>query len=359
MSKYINGPTNFVKMKGSINGITKSLYIFMDSHRSLEQQTKCQSFDSIDIAHFLYKIIKKTKEPLDFFMEIRKEQINMERDNKRNIYMREVIDLFKSEFKTEKDKVLYSRSNNNVRLHYSDIRDFFDMFKVLDMMDYLIEKYNPKTTKLETIIKYMKKVTDFIDKLSMMKIVVGEDKNNKYEKETSLYYLNKIANKYSSSQLKDNINLFLNNELVNDIDLLYKKINQLKIIKNDNIIKELKDIKELLIDIYSIFTDVYMLRRVLDKDYIKNIITYSGSQHSMNYIYFLVKYYDFKITHIFYSEEKNIDKLNEIIKKVNSPRYIYNIFGYTNNMELELKKLQQCIEMPLWITKEGEERLIK
>ena len=53
-------------------------------------------------------------------------------------------------------------------------------------------------------------------------------------------------------------------------------------------------------DINVTFMDVYFLRRFLDKKYITNTVTYTGINHSINYIYALVKYFDFKITHASY-----------------------------------------------------------
>ena len=97
-------------------------------------------------------------------------------------------------------------------------------------------------------------------------------------------------------------------------------------------------IKEEIIDLYSIFTDGFLLRRILDKDYMSRIIIYSGRQHSLNYIYFLVKYYNFKIIKIHDSIEKNIDKLTKQISKANYPFSIYKLF-----MEKEKKSIQ-CID---------------
>jgi ACT domain-containing protein len=69
MPKFINGPTNYAHLKGMINGVEKNVYLFMDTHYELDEQTKCESFDSIDISHYLYRKIKDTINPLDFFMD--------------------------------------------------------------------------------------------------------------------------------------------------------------------------------------------------------------------------------------------------------------------------------------------------
>jgi hypothetical protein len=62
--------------------------------------------------------------------------------------------------------------------------------------------------------------------------------------------------------------------------------------------------------------DIYFLRRFLDKDYITNAITYAGKAHSISYLYILVKYFDFQITHISHSAVANVKKLTKKIKKI-------------------------------------------
>ena len=67
MTEYINGPINFANLRGSINGIDKNIYFFMDTHYDLDNQTRCESFNSIDISQYLYQKIIEAKKPLDFF----------------------------------------------------------------------------------------------------------------------------------------------------------------------------------------------------------------------------------------------------------------------------------------------------
>ena len=58
---------------------------------------------------------------------------------------------------------------------------------------------------------------------------------------------------------------------------------------SQDIFTELTDnLFEYVVKLYSLFTDVYLLRRILDKNEIKKCIIYSGIQHSLNYIYFLM-----------------------------------------------------------------------
>ena len=60
-----------------------------------------------------------------------------------------------------------------------------------------------------------------------------------------------------------------------------------------------------------ILTDLYFLRRFLDKKYIKNTIVYCGLYHMFDYIYFLTKYFNFKMTNIYYKDKSyKLDKID-------------------------------------------------
>lgn len=121
-------------MKGKIDGVEKKIILFMDEHYGLLEQTRCDTFDSIDISHYMYNEIKNTNEELDFFLEITLDEIKSKQTNKRDIYIKELFEMFKSEFVVEKinetDYVRYSKSNPNVRLHFLDIRDSMDFDKI-------------------------------------------------------------------------------------------------------------------------------------------------------------------------------------------------------------------------------------
>lgn len=74
------------------------------------------------------------------------------------------------------------------------------------------------------------------------------------------------------------------------------------------------ELSDMSMIIFTRFMDIYFLRRFLDKEYITNAITYTGSYHSNVYIELLVKHFDFKITHVAYSQIPQLDKLNEKVK---------------------------------------------
>lgn len=362
MPTFVNGPTNFAYLKGTINGITKNIYLFMDNHYPLNEQTRCESFDSIDISQYLYKLIKNTKEPLDFFTEIRLHDINLPTTNKRDIYIKEVDEMFKSEFIVEKNNdnnnetvsVKHSKTNPYVRLHYLDVRDHFDLFYIIDIINFdipetfdLIYK-NIGNTKdhLKKILKYIKKIEFLLDRFyKNIKdiLIVPDEKYNKIEKQK--YYLNKIINKYKNNELKENINNFIDIHVNHLLFILTKYIDELKPFfenyneKYNDKIKEYKQhIYNSSIDIYSLLTNAYLLRRILDKDYITNCVVYSSAQHSVNYMYFLLNYCNFELINIYRSIEKDKNTLVKLIKKA---QYVFDIYKL---IYLTEKKYLQCLK---------------
>jgi hypothetical protein len=355
---YINGPINYAHLQGNMNGIEKNIYLFFDKHLNIYEQTRCKSFNSIDITYYLYTLIKEAKDYLDFFMEIRLSQLNKSITYNRDIYINEVINLFKSEFVIEnkgtKEQVKYSKTNSKVRLHYLDIRDCLGIYYLRNIIDIKIKKYLDLLSKddLDAYIRknYYKKILKYVDiineqiesldknikEIIINKNVVYDKINNKQK-----YYLDKLINKYKNTQLKQSINLFLDSHY-NFILTYYKRtILEIKSI-NENIIDitiltELIDkILEYINKIYGLFTDVYLLRRFLDKNYINNSVIYSGGAHSINYIFYLVNYCNFKIIKIHNSLETDVNLLMNKIKKEAICFTIYDLFLFKD-------KYIQCI----------------
>lgn len=356
--EYINGPTNYAHLQGNINGIEKNIYLFFDKHLNIYEQTKCESFNSIDITYYLYTLIKEAKDYLDFFMEIRLSQLNEPITYNRDIYINEVINLFKSEFVIENkgttEQVKYSKTNSKVRLHYLDIRDCLGIYSLKNIIDKKINKYLNLLSKDEKnkiiyyrkILKYVDIVNEQIDLLdkNMREIIINKnvvyDKINNKQK----YYLDKLINKYKNTQLKQSINIFLNSHYNRILDYFKVAILEIKSI-NENMIDTtiITDLTEVIDEIqvyinkiYGLFTDVYLLRRFLDKNYINNSVIYSGGAHSINYIFYLVKYCNFKIVKIHNSLEKNVKLL---INKIKREAYSFNIY----DLFLFKDKYIQCI----------------
>lgn len=51
----VNGPINTVRLEGKIGNIKKVIYIFMDIHDSVVDQTECDNIRSYDIDKYIIK----------------------------------------------------------------------------------------------------------------------------------------------------------------------------------------------------------------------------------------------------------------------------------------------------------------
>jgi len=363
MTKFINGPVNYIQLNGTINNINKNITIFLDKHFSINNQTRCKSFDSIDISQYLYSTIKNAKTSLDFFLEVRDNQLKDPISDKRDIYIKDVMEMFKSEFVLSETEVKYSKSNPNVRLHYLDIRDHLEIFyltqsihnnilPLINSLKNLVLNYD-KLKKTKMLTEYIQQLQEHIKKLIKNKESIQKSESQQFDKKSQEYYLNKIIHKYNEETLKNNINKFFNmntstyKNQINDIlshiiDLIFSY--EMDLTNNfylDEMIKSFNELNMIILKLYTLITDIYFLRRVLDKDYIKNIITYCGNYHGLNYMFFLVKYCDFKIIKIYNSNNMTIDDIIAKFKNISYVQEVYTMFS------LENEKIKQCVDVPI------------
>ena len=240
------GPVNYVQLFGNINNIQKKITIFMDKHLDINNQTRCDSFDSTDISQYLYDLIKTADKPLDFFMEIDDYKIQQPITDKRDIYIKDVIEMFKTEFITEKDKVKYSKSNSNVRLHYLDIRDhlgifyinkiiYIDIIPIIKSLKTNTINEQEKKYKIKIILQHIKLLEQFINKLYKNEMNIQSNQTNQdeqsksklFEKKSQNYYLNKLIHIYNNKDLKKNLNHFLNTNMTKFIHDIDKNISEI------------------------------------------------------------------------------------------------------------------------------------
>ena len=181
-AKQINGPINIIRMEGNVNNIKKVIYIFMDQHINLSQQTECNNVFAKDIDTFFAENFSKLNDSdtiYDFFLEIMptstqnvKYGYNFESNvNYRDIYIIEVVKLFRKLFNYEpsKNKVTVSKYFRNVRLHYMDVRDYFEgvyfqgIFDAENIATDMLtnQRINPKA--LETLIHILMNFKTYID----------------------------------------------------------------------------------------------------------------------------------------------------------------------------------------------------
>lgn len=376
MSKLVNGPINCVRLKGKIGNIDKVIYLYLDWHLSVEYQTRCEDIRATDMKKHLTEEFDKltgTDRIVDFFYEIPPTVLVRKQHNYKQKYIWEVSSLFRKIFNYDpkKRKVLQNKEFPNVRFHYFDIRDLlaWKTDKILgDIINFIyaniwhnsnITSSNLNTIKDSILIfsSNVTKIYDFIfgdrkiKKINKPPIPPNAEILSKYTEDDKLTiglnYLKKILEDFSHKDNKDKFNNYVNNELSVAFKKLFSSTSKImqylteisnniskikprghycvnnKIFigngykKNIDIAAKLTsmihEIDELHTSCFSYIIDLVSLRRFVDKDYIKNCVVYSGAYHSTHHIYFLIKYFNFEITH--YSHGPYDKKIIKDIKK--------------------------------------------
>lgn len=356
--KYnINGPVNIIRLT---NG-EKIVYIFGDLHINLEKQTECvydKNIESIDIDKFFRKIFKKNPDKkFDFFYEgyynldpkIDSKQQNEILDNQiyTKNYFSQIIKLVFNNIDIIDNKIHTSKQFHNVRLHYFNFRNIIPHYiYLMNNSDnfYNLQYSNNYNNIISSFMIYNKlfiEIKDFLD----------SDKNS---------YIKKIKSIYNNKEIGEKIINVYNILIIDLLNNILKLINDtIKYIKNtpklfDKYISindkyelnkliyiNINIIDELLSCLFSNLTDIYLVRRLLDKNYINNCIIFTGAYHMIDIVYILIKYFDFKITHIANSDKEidkgNIDNVNTIIKKKDITNYddikFFTKYFYNNNYQ--------------------------
>jgi hypothetical protein len=346
----INGPYNYFKLT---NG-EKTICLFSDVHNEPVNQTECVNHEnSVDIDHFLKEFLinsNKSDKEYDLFIEHEYMWINSKKGlhNYRDGYLNRVRKLFNKnmDFDLSKNKIIKSSNYDNVRFHYFDFRfNTIPECNIIFDLDMLVYPPYDSNTKLLKII-YI--IDTIIKEYNSFK---NNIKKKKYK------YINKTFNNYSNKKIKEKINFIYKNhtskfidnildicdEIKTDIDeshtILLDKYtnNKIKFELSTKIYKKMTFIQNYILYGFSTCIDLYFIRRILDKNYINNVISYMGGNHVINIIFFLVKYFNFEITECFYNiHNYDIKKINDVFKEnVES----YNIYPIFNNFT------SQCVEI--------------
>jgi len=340
---HINGPINVWRLEGTINDIHKILYIYSDVHYPIESQTQCNTYDSIDLVTYFNNELFKKKKEIDFFMEVRYKDItnyNKKFDTIRDKYMIDTAQLFFQNFK----------KHNNIRFHYTDIRDKSDSLykEIISRLDYKISDEQSYNTINNTLFILKSLLTDLLHlSKGEFNYIISKIKSfnststifYRYFLKDYLYIFTKLLYKYNNQNIKQLMTVIMHDteqqiinlqkltiELHNNINEQYnanKKYKtfddvytEQKVNKTDDIIVGVDSeylaslsynvdvlqskIIDKLTNLFSWLVDFYFMRRFLDKNYIVNSILYCGAYHSMRVTQYLIKKLGFKLTHIAY-----------------------------------------------------------
>ena len=375
----ITGPLNIVRLEGKINNKTKILYLLGDIHLNTSQQTKCEDFSSLDILQIFDKFVKNANsykdKTWDIFIEDNisniyetnnlsenttnlninkftvldyyRDYINKSISIKNSIYIDKIQDFIRYNFNKNKNNLVkVSDRYKNIRYHYFDIRketEFHNIyFNIIPTIFNLVNDINN--------IKY-ENLVNLIEQLYSLLLI---DYNKFFKQNCKIHKcIFKLKSSYKNNDIKQLILKILNSNKIKFNKILKNVLKFLKLIKSKKVtennliskfnrkinsygydVNEFQQLKLLFIKsidinilhVYSNITDLYFLRRFLDKNYISNSIIYCGYNHLVHISYVLIYFFNFNITNISYAKvdlktlnnnfksSKNID---DFIKKYN------------------------------------------
>jgi len=375
---YVNGPLNVIRFEGPLGKNKKVFYFFiMAMSDSVVYETMCDSYESIDLVNYIYdstQKIKSRKLHSFIYTNINKQIINEKEKinpySERRSYENEIIDLIKrnTEAKKKDEPIKYyvSESIEYINYIYYDVykligRDILNM--IIDTIISSFQEYNYTADtcwifdKIICNLLIIKKITYEVAKLfeieNKTKKTTPKLSNDEYQKYIDETTNNLIKNnvepiqqsikKYPIKNIQDThkkemielINIInqMIDESIKDLDYAqsigyiqknvrdpnsgsniygvnYSEIN-LIVEKNKNNIYEISDIyKKITVTV----SEAYCLNTILDDKFIDNCIVCAKYISIENIIEILLKTYNFEITHVAYSSEKDITKLNKTIK---------------------------------------------
>lgn len=382
--KTISGPVNLARLENE--KLNKVIYLFFDIHLNLEEQTNCVAISPTIDQYLDYKFKSLTKNDgmVDVFLEYSNESAEAYGKNNQRVgsiknikyieslmlYVFPFVDKRFSENKTINEFVLVNKKIKYVRFHLFDYRYELRFRYICRLLHNLPYNFNQYYDKINIdVIHFLK---DYL--LNVIPLFKSPNKHFENKNIGIIkinYLLNKFRTKYNNKTIKKKLNGLLDKYAdklkdivtkiiractsINKIHKEYNYISPDKINKNEervfinfynikhDYILKLKKISidlNILIDDFSAqiakMTDLFLLKRFLDKDYITNSMTYTGSFHSVHLLYILIKYFDFKPTHFEYSKIK-VDDLKNKIKEGAKLEEI--------NYYLSRKRVYQCIDI--------------
>lgn len=94
---------------------------------------------------------------------------------------------------------------------------------------------------------------------------------------------------------------------------------------------------------------MFFLRRIIEKkQYIKKSIIYTGSGHTIVYIWFLIKFYNYDIVDYYYVNTNKLNTIDNKIEDINIKikNFIKNLDNIDELFEIFMpKKFNQCVKI--------------
>jgi hypothetical protein len=353
---HINGPNNVVRLeKGD-----KVLYIFGDYHLDPNEQTECifsDDYENIDFDKFIFQFMKTEKrKQFDIFVETHDIDFNniYAKSPIRYNYLNNFRKMFSATLKKEDKTVKVNPKYKNFRLHFTDIRNTIMLF---ERIHFFQGRYNSSTGTLHRDMK--KYFEELLDYYKILQKFLEDPKKISKSK-----YMNKVLNRYSDQNIKKIMNHIYQDLILDNLkhiiefikDIIYRCDYSVDKKSTDSLNRDIQYLFNMNVHFYVALTDLYFIRRFLDKNYISNTILYTGSLHLYDITFILVKYFDFKVTNVYYHNPKF-----DIMKKI--PKLPIKFLDFLNTLDANMTQrygskksnglLYQCtnlIDFPLNFT---------
>ncbi len=233
----LNGPLNYIELVNEKTG--QNIFLFMDYHKHITKQIKCEEYEAKDVDKFLYKLLSETSDTLDFFLEINPTDITNSLKNYSDLnndnYILEVRKIFRKIY-NEKNKIVHEQ---NIRLHYIDIRDYSLFNLIVKSMFDLLDNINiHKLADLSWIIDKLITLREILNKILKM-----SDKflSESFNEDISVDIINKKIKKKSSDSNLNETNAQIPEVIIDEIgfeQLLSKILNSYQDKTNQDNIRE-------------------------------------------------------------------------------------------------------------------------
>jgi len=372
----INGPINYMKLKSKDNN--KEIHLFFDWHEQLEYQQECEELDSVDINKYLAGVLYGTETTIDFFAEIFKKELDKDYDfDINNIYIMSVRKMF--------NKIYNEKKKKNIRLHYMDIRNYNNFVEHgLYTLPNLRRKIQMNNTtignNLLDLTYIFENVKNDLEKFIELCENILHKKNNKVLEKDKEYYhlLEKMLLRYNNVDIKEKLQIFfeemcmenikesikLIDNIIELIDNEYKKYEkwekkeepiiietnkknikytteyyypQMDLNTYNKLMEYMKDLQGVFGEAHCVIMDTFFLRRLLDKNYVKKSIVFTGAHHSRNYVWLLIKFFNYKIDDAFFIRTFKKKDFEKFIINAKHPMVL--------DKYLRPNELKQCIKI--------------
>lgn len=315
MKRFVNGPSSVTRLeKGN-----KVVYVFSDPIYHEEIVSQCSELGAIDIHTLLIQEAVKTGKTYDYFQPT-------EVDVGETLSNPESRDNFYSEIHKMLVKLGLSKNKHilgNGRVHIISLPDFIGL-RIPYITSLLPQAEAVRDT---TFVPAMQRDFRALQRELQTLIKLLKNPKAKYEKEASKTSITHVKNISKNIEkllnAKDkSVQSDLKSQIDNAIENLTKAIDYLETAstKTSDLITKgklydttLRPVEEIVRDLQAVITTSFILRRILDKDYINISIVYAIPRDCAILIHKLTKQYGFKVTH---TTLKSYDKISAMIDQM-------------------------------------------